>query len=100
MFAGHHQDATQDGKKAKITDLSPGDKVTVQLSPDNKSVTKIELSLKTPKNRLDVLEKEADLSDRGYSDWRRTNDHRVPFLRFRKKRWSTDASGDSLFRRQ
>jgi hypothetical protein len=49
-----------DGKKGKITDLSPGDKVTVQLSPDNKSVIKIELSLKAMKTRLDALEKEAE----------------------------------------
>jgi RNA polymerase sigma factor (sigma-70 family) len=46
-----------DGKKGRITDLLPGDTVTVQLSPDKKSVTRIELSLKT---RLNVLEKEAD----------------------------------------
>jgi hypothetical protein len=49
-----------DGKKGKIADLSPGDKVTVQLSPDNKSVIKIELSLKAMKTRLDALEKEAE----------------------------------------
>jgi hypothetical protein len=46
-----------DGKKGRITDLLPGDTVTVQLSPDRKSVTRIELSLKS---RLNVLEKEAD----------------------------------------
>jgi RNA polymerase sigma factor (sigma-70 family) len=46
-----------DGKKAKITDLAPGDKITFQLSPDNQSVTKIETALRP---RLDALEKEAD----------------------------------------
>lgn len=46
-----------DGKKAKITDLLPGDKIALQFSPDNKAVTKIELALKA---QLDTLEKEAD----------------------------------------
>ncbi len=46
-----------DGKKAKITDLLPGDRIVLQLSPDNKSVTRIELTLKP---QLDALEKEAD----------------------------------------
>ncbi|HEV3437827.1 MAG TPA: secretin N-terminal domain-containing protein, partial [Gemmata sp.] len=46
-----------DGKKGRITDLLPGDTVTMQLSPDSKSVTRIELSLKT---RLNALDKEAD----------------------------------------
>jgi hypothetical protein len=46
-----------DGKKAKVTDLLPGDKILLQLAPDNKSVTKIKVSLKP---RLDALEKEVD----------------------------------------
>lgn len=49
-----------DGKKGKITDLAPGDKVTVHLSPDNKNVTKIELNLKAMKTQLEALEKEAE----------------------------------------
>jgi uncharacterized protein (TIGR03067 family) len=46
-----------DGKKAKLTDLAPGDRITMQLSPDHDFVTKIELTLKP---RLDALEKEAE----------------------------------------
>jgi RNA polymerase sigma factor (sigma-70 family) len=49
-----------DGKRAKITDLLPGDKINLQLTPDNKSVAKMELSLKSLKSRLDALEKEAN----------------------------------------
>jgi hypothetical protein len=49
-----------DGKKGKITDLAPGDKVTVQLAPDKKSITRIELDLKAIKARLEALEKEAE----------------------------------------
>lgn len=47
-------------KVGKIADLSPGDTVTVQLSPDNKSITRIELNLKTMKARLDALDQEAE----------------------------------------
>ena len=46
-----------DGKKAKLTDLLPGDKIALELSPDNKSIVKIHLTLKP---RLDALEKEVD----------------------------------------
>jgi hypothetical protein len=46
-----------DGKRGRITDLLPGDTVTVQLSPDKKSVTRIELN---PRARLKALESEAE----------------------------------------
>lgn len=47
-----------DGKKARITDLLPGDKIALRLTRDHKSVAKIELSLKP---RLAALEKEAEV---------------------------------------